>query len=307
MTVLFGFESPARYRGGIVSIGNFDGVHRGHQAMLGSLVKQARAAGVPAVVLTFDPHPIELLRPDAAPPRLTTMTYRAELLMKFGVDTVIVLPTTKRFLTLTAEDFFHTIVRTELQAKGLVEGPNFYFGRNREGNISVLRQLCSSHDLMLEVVAPEIVGDRLVSSSVIRGLIEQGEVADAGCLLGHHYRLEGQVVTGAQRGRTLGFPTANLAEIATLAPANGVYAATTTLDGQRWAAAVNIGPNPTFGESSRKIEVHLLDFSGDLYGRRIEVDFVKRIRDVRKFSSANELLAQLQDDVRAVRSSCSEL
>ena len=278
MTVLFGFESPARYRGGIVSIGNFDGVHRGHQAMLRALVKQARAAGVSAVVLTFDPHPIELLRPDAAPPRLTTMTYRAELLKKFGVDTVIILPTTKRFLTLTAEDFFHTIVRTELQAKGLVE-----------------------------VVAPEIVGDKLVSSSVIRGLIEQGEVADAGRLLGHPYRLEGRVVTGAQRGRTLGFPTANLAEIATLAPANGVYAATTTLDGQRWVAAVNIGPNPTFGESSRKIEGHLLDFSGDLYDRSIEVDFVKRIRDVRKFSSANELLAQLQDDVQVVRSSCSEL
>lgn len=307
MTVLFGFESPAQYRGGIVSIGNFDGVHRGHQAMLGSLVKTARDSGVPAVVLTFDPHPLELLRPDAAPPRLTTMAYRAELLQKFGVDTVIVLPTTKRFLTLSAEDFFHTIVRTELQAKGLVEGPNFYFGRNREGDISVLQQLCAEYALTLDVVSPEIMDGKLVSSSVIRALIEQGEVTDAGRLMGHKYRLEGDVVAGAQRGRTLGFPTANLAELATLAPANGVYAATTSLDGQQWAAAVNIGPNPTFGESSKKIEVHLLDFSGDLYGRRIEVDFLKRIRDVRKFSSASELMAQLQDDVRAVRATCSEL
>ncbi|HEY0980752.1 bifunctional riboflavin kinase/FAD synthetase [Schlesneria sp.] len=307
MTVLFGFESPECYRGGIVSIGNFDGVHRGHQLMLRTLVSQARAAGVPAVVLTFDPHPIELLRPEAAPPRLTSMSYRAELLQKFGVDTVIVLPTTRQFLTLTAEEFFHSIVQTQLQACGLVEGPNFYFGRNREGNIDVLRQLCSRHQLTLEVVEPEIVNDKLVSSSVIRGLVNDGNVAEAGRLLGHLYRMEGTVVTGAQRGRTLGFPTANLAELETLAPANGVYAATTTIDGTSWAAAVNIGPNPTFGEAARKIEVHLLDYSGDLYGRRIAISFVSRLRDICKFASANDLLQQLQADVAAARTACAGL
>src|SRR6478735_8135363 len=136
MTVFHGFETPASYRGGFASIGNFDGVHRGHQAMIATLVGRAREHGLPAVVLTFDPHPIELLRPDAAPPKLTTIPHRVELLQKYGVDCVIVFPTTSRFLSMTADDFFHTFVRTELQARGLVEGPNFYFGRNRSGSVT---------------------------------------------------------------------------------------------------------------------------------------------------------------------------
>lgn len=301
MPLLHGFESPASYRGGYVSIGNFDGVHCGHQAMLATLVRRAHAQGVPAVALTFDPHPTELLRPGTAPPRLTTIEHRANLLQRYGVDCVIVLPTTPRFLAMSAEEFFHTFVRTELQAKGLVEGPNFYFGKNRSGSITVLRGFCNANNLTLDVVSPVIVDEQLVSSSVIRSLIEAGDLGESVRLLGHPYRLTGTVCRGAERGRTLGFPTANLTDIGTLIPANGVYAATVSIDGRQRAAAVNIGPNPTFGESARKVEVHLLDFQGDLYGTLIDVDFIRQIRPVIKFGSADELVQQLQRDLAEVR------
>ena len=303
MTVFHGFETPASYRGGYASIGNFDGVHRGHQAMIATLVGRAREHDVPAVVLTFDPHPIELLRPDAAPPKLTTIQHRAELLRQYGVDCVIVFPTTARFLSMTADDFFHTFVRTELQARGLVEGPNFYFGRNRSGSVTVLRSLCTNFDLTLDVIPPIIVDEQLVSSSVIRSLIEAGDLRESVQLLGHAYRLTGTVGRGAERGRQLGFPTANLTHTANLAPGHGVYAASTVVDGKAYRAAVNVGPNPTFGESATKIEVHLLDFSGDLYGRQLSVDFAHQIRRVQKFKSVEELLAQLKRDIADVRES----
>lgn len=302
MTVLHGFESPTHYRNGFVSIGNFDGVHCGHQSMLATLVTRAREKHVPAVALTFDPHPIELLRPDAVPPRLTTIAHRAELLRQFGVDCVIVLPTTPRFLTMTPDDFFQTIVRTELQAQGLVEGPNFFFGRNRAGNITTLRGFCNAHQLKLDIVPPVTVDEQLVSSSVIRSMIETGDLTESVRLLGHPYRLSGTVIRGAERGRQLGFPTANLADTTNLVPAEGVYAATTIINGKQFAAAVNVGPNPTFSDSAQKVEVHLLDFGGDLYGTVMHIDFLCRIRDVCRFNSANDLQTQLGKDVDQVRS-----
>jgi riboflavin kinase/FMN adenylyltransferase len=215
---------------------------------------------------------------------------------------VIVLPTTQRFLTMTAEDFFHTIVRTELQARGLVEGPNFFFGRNRAGSITVLKSFCANQHLTLDVIAPVIVDEQLVSSSVIRSLIKTGDLTESVRLLGHPYRLSGTVGRGAERGRQLGFPTANLVDLANLTPGDGVYAATTTIHGTRYPAAVNVGPNPTFGESAKKIEVHILDFNGDLYGKPLHVDFLQKIRNVNQFASVDELLAQLQKDLSQVRS-----
>ena len=302
MSVLKGFESPALYRDGFVSIGNFDGVHSGHQAMVAALVDRARSQSVPAVALTFDPHPMELLRPDAVPPRLTTIEHRAELLQRYGVDCVIVLPTTPRFLTMTAEDFFHTIIRTELRARGMVEGPNFYFGRNRSGSITVLRNFCTSHDLTLDVIPPVIVDEQLVSSSVIRSLLQAGDVTESVRLLGHRYRLSGIVGRGAERGRTLGFPTANLTKHTNLVPGNGVYAATTKIAGKFYRVAINVGPNPTFDDENQKVEAHVLDFSGDLYGKKLDLDFVQRVRDVCRFANVEELLARLKNDIDAVRS-----
>lgn len=301
MRLLRGFEAAEPFRGGYASIGNFDGVHRGHQAMLNALTSRAKSDGVPAVAVTFDPHPIALLRPEATPPPLTSMDHRAELLNRYGVDVTIVIPTDKPFLSLTAEEFFDRFVRGELRAKGLVEGPNFFFGRNRSGNVTVLRSLCAAHGLAFDVVPPVTVDEQLVSSSVIRSLIESGDIGHAVRLLGHPYRVSGTVGRGAERGRTLGFPTANLFAVPTLIPANGVYAALAHTARGRRAAAVNVGPNPTFGEAARKIEVHILDFDGDLYGQTLNVDFVDRVRDVMQFATVEALREQLQQDLATVR------
>jgi riboflavin kinase/FMN adenylyltransferase len=289
------------WRHGYVSLGNFDGVHRGHQAMLAQLRRHADAANAPAVVVTFDPHPSVLLRPDAAPPLITTLAERASLLADYGADFVLVLPVDANFLQLSAERFFHDIVEGRLQAKGLVEGPNFFFGHNRGGNVMLLKHYCHAAGLTLDIVSPVTVDEQLVSSSVIRSLIEDGDIDDAVELLGHPYRLAGTVTTGAKRGRMIGFPTANLGEFPTVIPGHGVYGGGAKIDGTQFAAAVNIGPNPTFGEHAAKVEVHLIDYQGDLYGRDLAVDLQFRVRDVKTFESVAALTAQLTDDIAAIR------
>lgn len=301
MRLVSGFRPAAGYQGGFVSIGNFDGVHRGHQAMLTTLRGRAHAAQAPAVVLTFDPHPSVLLRPEAAPPVLTTLPERTELLGRYGVDFVIAVPVDQAFLQLTAEQFFRQIIIAQLAARGLVEGPNFFFGHQRSGNVTVLKHFCTESGLTLDVIPPVTVEEQLVSSSVIRSLLQDGDVDDAVELLGHPYRLSGIVGTGAQRGRTIGFPTANLTQVSTVIPGHGVYGGQATIGNQSYFAAVNIGPNPTFAENIPKIEIHLLDFQGDLYGKPLSVDFRFRVRDVRKFESVEALCAQLAQDAAEVR------
>lgn len=301
MHIQRGFEQPERFRGGWVTIGNFDGVHRGHQSMLTTLVEQARAASVPAVVLTFDPHPIALLRPQQTPPALCSLEHKLELFERAGVDVAIVYPTDFALLRLTPGEFFRSMVLGQLNARGLVEGPNFFFGRDRSGNVETLRGLCQDAGISLLVVPAVVARDRMVSSSEIRSLIAAGNIADAVEMLGHPYRVRGVVGSGAARGRTIGFPTANLEGIATLLPPNGVYAGVCRIQGTHYAAAINLGPNPTFGESARKFEVHLLDFQGDLYGRTLDVDLVARVRDVVRFGSSDALKQQLQIDLQTVR------
>lgn len=298
MKLQHGFENPVNYAGGFVAIGNFDGVHRGHQRMISTLVDRAQSEGVPSVVLTFDPHPIEILRPEHAPPSLTTLARKAELLAKHGVDCVIAYPTDHALLQLSPEEFFQKIIRKELNARGLVEGPNFFFGRNRSGDVQTLKNLCEATQLSLEIVSPVRVGERLVSSSTIRGLIGAGEIAEAVELLGDAYRITGTVRTGAGRGRTIGFPTANLEDVQTLLPTDGVYAGTANIDGRTLAAAIHIGPNPTFQDGRQKLEVHLIDFAGDLYDRPLSVDFWDRIRGTQRFESPEALQAQLTVDVQ---------
>lgn len=302
MTLLYGFESSAPYRGGFVAIGNFDGVHRGHQRMISTLTGRAKAADVPAVVLTFDPHPIELLRPGQVPPRLSTIRRKAELLMHYGVDVVIAYPTDQRLLSLSPDDFFSQIVETELDARGMVEGPNFFFGRDRQGDVEKLRDLCEASGRSLDIVEPVLAGDAMVSSSRIRGLLADGDVAAAVELLGHPYRMEGRVVKGAGRGRTLGWPTANLAEIETLFPADGVYAGLATIDSKAYPAAIHLGSNPTFQENIRKFEVHLIGFQGDLYDRSLAVDMLGRVRGTRTFADGDALREQLEKDIAQTKS-----
>lgn len=297
MKLLRDLDSCPEIRGGAVSIGNFDGVHRGHQEIAQRLVQMARRFGGPSVVLTFDPPPSAILRPAQTPARLTTVETRAELLAQCGVDWVVAYPTDRALLELSPEEFFASIVRSRLNARGMVEGPNFFFGKDRTGTVESLRSLCCGAGLEFEVVAPQSVNGRMVSSSAVRGLIEAGNVAEAVDLLGHGHRVTGQVVRGAARGRTLGFPTANLEGIATLLPPEGVYAGVTVGLDRPNAAAVNIGPNPTFGEGAMKFEAHLIGYQGDLYGMPLSIDLRFRIRATQRFSGPDELKRQLQQDI----------
>jgi riboflavin kinase/FMN adenylyltransferase len=291
----------------MLSIGNFDGVHLGHQALLQRLTKKARNRGCVSIAMTFDPPPSKILAPDRSPPQLTNPDRKAELLLGHGVDIVILYPTSRDLLDLSPPEFFDRIVRDQIGASGLVEGPNFFFGRDRQGNVEVLRGLCDAEGIDLEIARPSESAGMLISSSRIRDLILRGDVADAAEMLGRPYRLSGTVVTGAQRGRTLGFPTANLSRMQTLVPAHGVYAARCEHNGAIHSAAVHIGPNPTFGEDAAKVEVHLLDFSDDLYGAELDVDFLKRLREIRKFSGPDEVIEQIERDVAQTRIAFSAL
>ncbi len=297
---------PSACRGGAVAIGNFDGVHLGHARIVERLLANAREVGGPAVVFTFDPHPAMVLRPDAAPQPLTWIDRKAELLAALGVDAMIAYPTDEALLALTAEEFFERIVLEQLAARAMVEGPNFAFGRGRRGTIELLRTLTSGAQIRLDVVAPIWDAGEIVSSSRVRKLVASGNVEEAGRLLTAPYRIRGLVSHGAGRGAKIGFPTANLAGVDTLLPAQGVYAGTVERDQRRIAAAINVGPNPTFGEQAVKIEVHLADYSGSLYGQTLEVDFLVRLRDIRPFANVAALKTQLADDVAAAKRTAAQ-
>jgi riboflavin kinase/FMN adenylyltransferase len=282
------------------SIGNFDGVHLGHVALLVCLRERARARGTAAAVITFDPHPLAILRPERYQPALTTVEEKARLLTEH-VDHVMVLRTQAKLLGLSARQFFDEVIVARFASCGLVEGPTFGFGHDREGNVETLAAYCAAAGLFFEVVPPLHLDGCIVSSSRVRQAILQGKVEAAARWLGRHYQLQGLVSRGQGRGQHLGYPTANLERITTVIPGNGVYAGRCHVAGKVHAAAVNVGPNPTFGEQERKVEAHVLDFQGDLYGRQVELAFLARLRDTRPFASVAELLAQIRSDVEAVR------
>lgn len=284
-----------------MAIGNFDGVHLGHRRIVERLLQRAREVDGPAVVFTFDPHPVRLLRPSESPPPLTWTERKASLLKELGVDWIVAYPTDQRLLELTAQEFFDEIVAGAIGAKAIVEGPNFFFGRNREGNVERLGAMTAAAGMSLDVVQPVEQAGRLVSSSLIRQLIGQGDVATAATMLAAPYRIRGMVTHGVGRGGAIGFPTANLEAIDTLLPAAGVYAGRAPLSGKPAGAAIHIGPNPTFGEHALKVEVHLIDRDESLYGEPLEVEFLSKLRDVRAFGSKDELVAQLREDVARAR------
>lgn len=293
---------PPEFTGGAVTVGNFDGVHRGHQALVAAARRWAGRVNGPAVAVTFDPPPAALLypRPEKAVP-LTTLADRAALIAAAGADHVVTLRTDAGLLSLSPEAFFEDVLLGLFRARAVVEGSNFRFGRGRAGDTRTLRELCAKAGVGFEGVPPVAVGGEPVSSSRVRAALVAGDVAQAAELLGRPHRITGTVGTGAKRGRTIGFPTANLDGVPTLVPAVGVYAVRAVVGGQCYPAAANVGPNPTFGEDARKIEVHLIDFAGDLYGKALAVEFVARLRDTRPFAGAAELSEQLKRDVEAAK------
>ena len=294
-------EVPDSLRGGALAIGNFDGVHRGHAALIEQLKRFADQRDAAAIVFTFDPHPVRILRPNQAPPPLTWTNRKADLLAELGVDAVIAYPTDSALLQLTADQFFDRIVVQAIGAGAMVEGPNFFFGRDRQGTVPLLRQLCERQGVQLAIAKPVSVDGQWISSSRIRDLIREGQVERAGQMLTQPYRIRGMVTHGASRGASLGFPTANLDAVDTLIPGMGVYAGRAYVDGRCHWSAIHIGPSPTFGEQLPKVEVHLLDFENSIYGQPIEVDFIRRLRDIRQFESVEPLVRQLAEDVAQAR------
>jgi len=294
--------APADARGFAVAIGNFDGVHRGHAALLRRLYRLKKRLDCPAQVITFDPSPTTILRPQLVIEPLTTLDNRLKLIEGYGTDSILVLKTSPALLEMSAVDFWKELLCRQLQIKGIVEGRNFCFGKDRQGTVEHLRLWTAEQHIPLEVVDDVYRRGLRISSSEIRQVVKRGDVELARRALGRCYSITGRVVHGEHRGRTIGFPTCNLAEIATLIPKEGVYVARALVNDVGYAAAVNIGPNPTFGVNTRKVEAHLLDFQGDLYGKHLTLEFVARLRDTRKFAGIHELQEQLKLDVEQARS-----
>jgi len=297
---------PENLRGGAVSIGNFDGVHMGHAKIVERLVVEARRIKGPALVFTFDPSPAQILRPDRAPPPLTWLARKVQLLTALGVDAVIAYPTDEAFLRQEPRQFFDQILRGKLNTQALIEGPNFFFGHDRHGNTGLLARYCAEAGMTMDMVPPVEIDGQMVSSSRLRTLIGEGQVELARRMLRQPYRIHGLVIHGAGRGSELGYPTANLANVDTLLPAEGIYAGRAIVDGKFWPAAISLGPNPTFGEGSLKVEIHLVDFRGDLYDRDLEVDFLARLRDIQRFDSIAKLVVQMDRDIDRTRAIAAE-
>ena len=286
-----------------ITVGNFDGVHRGHQEIVRRLIESVRPLGLPSIAVTFDPHPAALLCPNQPKLSLTTIERRVSLLLALGLDAVCVVNTTPELLNLAAEQFYQEVLRQCFHPAAIVEGEDFHFGRNRQGTLAHLRRWAERDSIVLTEVSAVQVDGLAVSSSRIRALLEEGDVARAAELLVFPYTLEGRVVPGQRRGAKLGFPTVNLHDLHTLVPLDGVYAGVaTTARGDRYGAAIHVGKNLTFGAVEQTVEAHLIGFSGDLYGQVVEVNFFQRLRATEKFKDTHALVEQLRDDVLQVES-----
>ncbi|NJQ06466.1 bifunctional riboflavin kinase/FAD synthetase [Streptomyces lonarensis] len=308
-------DIPGGWGRSVVTIGSYDGVHRGHQLIIGRAVARARELGVPAVVVTFDPHPKEVVRPGTHPPLLTTHAHRARLMGELGVDAVLVLPFTAEFSQLSPDAFVERVLAGSLHARTVVEGPNFRFGHRAAGTVETLRELGATHDFDVEVVdfyTPEVSSPTdgsaprepsRYSSSSVRRLVAEGDVTAAADMLGRPHRVEGTVVHGARRGRDLGYPTANLDTVPYSAiPADGVYAGWLTIGTQSLPAAVSVGTNPQFEGTSRTVEAYALDRDDlDLYGDHVAVDFLARLRGQETFPSLDAFIERMAGDVARSR------
>jgi riboflavin kinase/FMN adenylyltransferase len=286
----------------VLTIGVFDGVHRGHQELIGRAVELARARAVPSVLLTFDPHPAEVVRPGNHPAQLTSLQRRAELIEQLGVDVFGVLPFTPELSRMHADEFVHEILVDRLHVAAVVVGENFTFGHRAAGDIQLLRTLGARFGFAAEGFKLISTDSLTYSSTYIRACIDAGDVTAAADALGRPHRLEGIVVRGDQRGRQLGFPTANLSVPRYAAvPADGVYVGRFAYDGLLLPAAVSVGSNPTFSGRERRVEAHVLDEDANSYGESVGLDFIARLRDMARFDSVEQLKVQMHRDVSSTR------
>ena len=310
-------DIPSDWGRCVLTIGVFDGVHRGHAELIARAVKAGRARGVPTVLMTFDPHPMEVVFPGSHPAQLTTLTRRAELVEELGIDVFLVMPFTPDFMKLTPDRYIHELLVERLHVTDVVVGENFTFGKKAAGNADVLRKAGERFGFAVEsvsLVAEQHRSETLTfSSTYIRACVDAGDVVVAAEALGRPHRVEGVVVRGEGRGRGLGYPTANIAPpMYSAIPADGVYAAWFTvlghgpgvgsvIPGERYPAAVSVGTNPTFSGRTRTVEAFVLDATADLYGQHVAVDFAARIRGQKKFTSVDDLVAAMGIDAEKTR------
>ena len=292
---------PTSYPKPVLALGNFDGVHLGHQNIFRHVVRKSEEIGGTPMAFTFDCHPLKILAPEKAPLALTTNAQKSGLIGAMGVRVGLWIPFTEKFACQKPLAFIRDVLKERIGIHELVVGYDFRFGHCRAGNAALLQQQAAGHDYEVTVIPPVKLGDTVVSSTTIRALLQEGKVEEAARLLGRDYVLSGSVVEGFQRGATLGFPTANIRSDQEIVPREGVYAVTVEWKGKHIPGVANVGNNPTFGNESLSVEVHLLDFQGDLYGTRLDVAFVSRIRDERRFASVDELKAQIASDVNVAR------
>ena len=302
MRIVRGLESfPPDPPASAVALGAFDGIHVGHRAILGTAVSIARARSLPALACTFDPHPLDVLQPGGAPVPITTLAERLALMEETGVDGVVVLEFTRGLAAMEPEAFVKDVLLTRLGARDIVVGFNHRFGHRARGDARLLTELAPGLGFTAHIVPPQVVDGVAVSSSEIRALLQRGDVASAARFLGRPYGVGGRVVRGAGRGRTLGFPTANVETDRPLLIPTGVYACRGRVDGGIYPTVVNIGVRPTFAEQTLAVEAHLLDFSADLYDRELRLEFIRRLRGEQKFPSPEALKKQIALDVAQAR------
>jgi len=303
MDLLRDLESvPDALRGGVLTVGVFDGVHLGHQAVLGRAVERARAEGAAAVAYTFHPHPREVLAGDEAPPLIQTFGQKLEMMRAMGVAAAVWPRDARRILATPAEAFIRRVAGEALAVRAMVEGEGFRFGAGGAGDPAMLSDLGGAMGFEVEFVPPVAVDGERVSSTRIRDLVAEGRVAEAARCLGRPYSYVGTVVEGRHRGERLGYPTVNVSAPRFLVPAEGVYAGWAQVRGRRWAAAISVGRAPTFGEGEPvAVEAYLLDFEGEVYGEQVTVEFVAPLRPQQAFADAEALKRRMADDCRRVR------
>jgi len=286
----------------VLTIGNFDGVHMGHLALFDKVMERAKAIHGQSVVMTFDPHPIKVMKPGNGPPLITPIEQKLELISNTGIDVIICLAFTPEFASMSAEDFVQDILTDRLGVREIVVGYDYTFGHKRQGDVSLLRKMGEKLGFEVHVTGPIHLDDAVVSSTSIRELVQQGNLVDAKKFLGRDYQICGTVVKGKGRGgKLLGFPTANLKPVDELIPKRGVYAVSVRIDDKNYCGVTNIGYNPTFGDDALSVETHVLDFSENIVGRMIKVKFIQRLRDEETFGDVKALSDRIAQDVDQAR------
>lgn len=298
MEVFQGIQSIQRaLKNPAITIGNFDGVHKGHQALFERVKQWARDLDGQSVVMTFNPHPIEVLFPQKPLSFITSHQKKLDLIASCGIDATIVIPFDHEFSRMTAREFVEIVLVEKIGAKAIIVGYDYRFGKGREGDIAFLKELGKQHGFEVDVVSGIRLNDTTVSSTAIRQMIVHGQVKEANRLLGRFFEVSGTVIAGRKRGVTLGFPTANIRMPALASPRTGVYVVEAEIEGKTYGGAANLGYNPTFGDNELSLEVHLFDFNRDIYDKPITVRFIDRLRDERRFSGPQELVEQIRKDV----------